>query len=138
MPCDFHVCASPDYWKTRGKPIYPQDLKAHNCLVYTQSLKSDTWTFKGENAEKLSVKVKGNLRSGAGNIILDAGVNGQGVFIGPTYMVEHQLKQGALEQVLEDYTVSSTGLFAVYPYSKMVSRKVRVFIDFLSESWSPD
>jgi DNA-binding transcriptional LysR family regulator len=136
MPCDFHVCASPEYWKRKGKPIHPNDLKAHNCLIYSQSLKADSWTFKGENAENLNVKVTGNLKSGAGNIIMDAGLNGQGVFVGPTYMVEQALKQGNLEQVLEEYRVSSTGLFAVYPYSKMVSRKVRVFIDYLAEAWS--
>lgn len=138
MPCDFHVCASPEYWKKKGKPIHPNDLKTHNCLVYSQSLKADTWTFNGDNSEDLSVKVKGNLKSGAGNIILDAGLKGLGVFIGPTYMVEQSLMNGDFEQVLEEYAVSSTGLFAVYPYSKMVSRKVRAFIDYLSESWSPD
>lgn len=138
MPCDFHVCASPEYWKKKGKPIHPNDLKIHNCLVYSQSLKSETWIFKGDNSEDLRVKVTGNLKSGAGNIILDAGLKGQGVFIGPTYMVEQALKDGDLEQVLEEYAVSSTGLFAVYPYSKMVSRKVRVFIDYLKGSWNPN
>lgn len=138
MASKLHVCASPEYWRKKGKPIHPNDLKMHNCLVYSQSRSSDTWSFKGENTEKLRVKVTGNLKSGAGNIILDAGLKGQGVFIGPTYMVEKALKAGGLEQVLEAYSVTTTGLFAVYPYSKMVSRKVRVFIDYLKESWNPE
>jgi len=138
MPCDFHVCASPEYWRKAGKPIHPNDLKNHNCLVYSQSLKSGTWAFKGDNTEDLRVKVTGNLKSGAGNIILDAGLKGQGVFIGPTYMVDQSLKDGELVQVLEEYSVPSTGLFAVYPYSKMVSRKVRVFIDYLKDIWNPE
>ena len=136
MPCHFHICGSPEYWKKRGKPIHPNDLKSHNCLIYSQSLKSDTWTFREERAgEEIRIRVKGNLRSGAGNIILDAGVKGQGVFIAPSYMVEQPLREGLLEQVLEEYALSSTALFAVYPYSKLVSRKVRVFIDYLLEAW---
>ena len=136
MPCGFHVCASPDYWERQGKPIDPNELKHHNCLVYSQSPKTDIWAFKDEHAEDLNVKVKGNLRSGAGNIILDAGLKGQGVFIGPTYMVKQSLEEGKLEQGLEEYTASTTGLFAVYPHSKLVSRKVRVFIDYLIDTWS--
>ncbi len=138
MPCNFHVCASPDYWNKKGKPIHPVDLKLHNCLVYSQSLKSGTWTFNGDNAEELKIKVQGNLKSGAGNIILDAGLRGQGVFIGPTYMVEQALRDGKLEQVLTEFSLSTTGLFAVYPYSKMVSRKVRVFSDYLKDIWGSE
>ncbi|MCU7852750.1 MAG: LysR family transcriptional regulator [Candidatus Thiodiazotropha sp. (ex Monitilora ramsayi)] len=137
MPCNLHICASPNYWKIKGKPLHPNDLKKQNCLVYSPVMKSDTWVFKGENGEDLKVKVKGNLRSGAGTIILQAGLRGQGVFIAPTYMVEQALQDGELEEVLSDYSISTTGLFAVYPYSKMVSRKVRVFIDFLKDIWNP-
>lgn len=138
MPCHFHICASPEYWKKSGRPIHPNDLKSHNCLIYSQSLKADTWPFRDEESgEEIRVKVKGNLRSGTGNIILDAGLKGQGAFIAPSYMVEQALKDGLLQQVLEAYTLSANGLFAVYPYSKMVSRKVRAFIEYLKETWQP-
>lgn len=134
IPCDFHICASPEYWKKNGKPSHPNELKNHNCLIYSQSLRSDLWIFKGDDSEDLRIKVNGNLKSDVGSIILDAGIKGQGVFIAPSYMIEKQLKDGHLEQVLEDFRVSSTGLFAVYPYSKMLSRKVRVFIDYLKNN----
>lgn len=139
MSCRFHICASPEYWKKFGKPIQPNDLKSHNCLVYSQSRKADSWLFRDEkSAEEIRVKVTGNLKSGAGNIILDAGLKGKGVFIAPSFMVASALKDQRLEQVLESYALSSTGLFAVYPYSKLVSRKVRVFIDYLQEAWQLD
>jgi DNA-binding transcriptional LysR family regulator len=138
MPCRFHICASPEYWKKNGKPAHPSDLKHHNCLVYSQSPNADAWSFRdNETSEEIRVKVQGNLKSSAGNIILDAGIKGRGVFIAPSYMVKHKLENGILEQVLESYALSSTGLFAVYPYSKMVSRKVRAFIDYLDEAWPP-
>ncbi|MCG7927770.1 MAG: LysR substrate-binding domain-containing protein [Candidatus Thiodiazotropha taylori] len=138
MSCHFHICASPEYWNKRGKPIHPNDLKSHNCLVYSQSRKADIWSFRDDKTgEEIHVKVQGNLKSSAGNIILDAGLKGQGVFIAPSYMVEQAFTNGKLQQVLESYAISSTGLFSVYPYSKMVSRKVRVFIDYLEKAWTP-
>lgn len=130
-----HVCASPDYWKKQGKPEHPNDLKNHNCLLYTQSPRFDSWSFKGEKDE-FNVKVKGNLKSDMGNMILKAGLKGQGVFIAPTFMVSKFLSEGTLEQVFEEYLPRTSGLYAIYPYSKMVSLKVRVFVDYLINVWS--
>lgn len=139
MPCRFHICAAPDYWKKHGKPIHPNDLKSHNCLIYSQSRRADTWSFQDEKTgEKIQVKVQGNLKSDTGHIILDAGLKGQGVFIAPCYMVESALTDGRLEQVLTAFALSSAGLFVIYPQSKMVPRKVRVFIDYMKESLNPD
>jgi DNA-binding transcriptional LysR family regulator len=80
--------------------------------------------------------VNGNLRSDAGNILMNAGLNGNGIFIGPTFMVASALEEGQLETVLDQYTLVTTGLYVVYPYSKFVSTKVRAFVDFIAESWS--
>ena len=135
MPCRFHVAASPTYWQRAGTPEHPNDLSAHNCLIYSQSPKANSWIFTDNNGDNLTIKVKGNLRSDAGPVLLDAAVNGQGVFIGPTYMLADAMKAGRLESVLEAYYRPATGLYAVYPTSKMVSPKVRAFVDHLIEAW---
>ena len=51
-------------------------------------------------------------------------------------MIASALKEGRLKTVLDQYTLMTTGLYAVYPYSKLVPTKVRAFIDFITESWS--
>lgn len=135
MPCKFHVCASPEYLKTNGMINHPNDLHDHNCLIYSQSPKSDTWTFKDKNTKEINIKVKGNLCSDAGNLLMDAALNGRGIFIGPTYMVINALQEGRLKTILDDYISLETGLYAVYPYSKLVSSKVRVFVDYLVDAW---
>jgi len=135
MTSSIHVCASPEYWKKHGKPKHPNDLKQHNCLLYTQSPKFDIWSFKGEKAEEFNIRVKGNLKSDMGNIILKAGLCGQGVFIAPTFMVQEFINKGKLEQIFEQYLPKTSGLYAIYPYSQLVSLKVRVFIDYLSKIW---
>jgi len=135
MPCNFHVCATSDYLKRRGTPIHPNDLSTHNCLIYSQSPKSDTWSFKDGSDKNLNIKVQGNLRSDAGNLLLNSALQGNGILIAPTYMVADELKKGRLVPVLDDYLHLSTGLYAVYPYSKLISSKVRVFVDHLVEFW---
>lgn len=135
MPCHFHVAASPAYWQRAGMPEHPSDLSGHNCLIYSQSPKANSWIFADKNGDNLSVKVKGNLRSDAGRVLLDAAVNGQGVLIGPTYMLADAMLAGQLETVLEAYYRPAAGLYAVYPYSKLVSSKVRAFVDHMVEAW---
>jgi DNA-binding transcriptional LysR family regulator len=51
-------------------------------------------------------------------------------------MVASALKEGKLETVLDKYTLVTTGLYVVYPYSKFVSTKVRAFVDFIAKLWS--
>ena len=136
MPCKFHVCASPDYLKNHQSINHPNDLCEHNCLIYSQSPKPDTWIFKDENAKELNVKVKGNFCTDAGGLLMNAALNGRGIFIGPTYMVANALHEGRLVTILDDYISIETGLYAVYPYSKLVSSKVRTFVDYLVDAWS--
>lgn len=135
MPCRFYACASPDYLEKHDTPRHPDELSEHNCLVYSQSPRSNTWTFKDENGKDINIKAKGNLRSDAGSLLLGAALKGNGIFVGPTYMVANALDKGQLETILDDYSSVTTGLYAVYPYSKLVSSKVRTFVDYLVEAW---
>jgi len=136
MKCRFHVCASPDYWQREGMPEHPDDLRRHNCLIYSQSPKADTWMFKDKIGKEFGVKVKGRLCSDAGRVLLDAAVAGQGVLIGPTYWVADAMREARLQPALEEYQRPSMGLYAVYPHSKLVSSKVRAFVDYLVGAWS--
>ncbi|MGD8854237.1 MAG: substrate binding domain-containing protein [Gammaproteobacteria bacterium] len=134
--CRLQVCASPDYWEKRGLPEHPNDLRMHNCLIYSQSPKADTWAFTDKNGESVGIKVKGNLRSDTGKLLLSAALEGLGVVTGPSYMFIDAIKKGRLKPVLEDYARATTGLYAVYPYSKLVSSKLRSFVDYLVDEWS--
>ena len=136
MPCGLHVCASPEYLKKYGKPKHPSELATHNCLIYSQLPHPDTWLFRDDQGKEIRIKVNGNLRSGMGSILMNAAQNGSGIFIGPTFMIASALEEGRLETVLDQYTPMTTGLYVVYPKSKLVSAKVRAFVDFIANLWS--
>jgi len=136
MPCGFHACASPEYLKKHGKPQHPSELETHNCLIYSQTPNPDNWMFRDDQGKSISIKVSGNLLSDTGNILMNAALNSKGIFIAPTFMIVSALEEGRLETVLDQYTPMTTGLYAVYPYTKFVSTKVRSFVDFIAKSWS--
>ena len=136
MPCRFHVCASSEYLKTHGAPANPNELVGHNCLIYSRGHSPDSWAFRDEQGKDFNVKVKGNIHSDMGHLLLNAAVNSMGLLKAPTFMVSNALEQGRLQTVLDTFTPAKTGLYAVYPYSKLVSKKVRAFVDYLAEAWS--
>ena len=131
--CQMQVCASPEYWQNYGKPTHPQDLSQHNCLIYQPASHARLWPFINPQGEKISVKVNGNLQSDDGGLLLSAAKNGQGIFYVPSFLISEDLKSGVLEQVLAEFSQKDTGLYALYPKTKHVPSKLRVFIDFLLE-----
>ncbi len=131
--CQMQVCASPEYWKNQGKPSHPQELMQHNCLIYQPASNARNWPFKNPQGENISVKVNGNLQSDDGGLLLSAAKSGQGIFYVPSFLITEDLKSGVLEQALEEFSRKDTGLYALYPRTKHVPSKMRVFIDYLLE-----
>lgn len=129
-PDDRILCASPAYLAQHGTPESPNDLNDHSCLTL---MGLDQWTFATSEGER-TVKAKGSLRTDNGEAMRDASVAGLGISIGSKWSVYQHLHRGELVQVLEDYPlVSDTAIWAVYPSSRLLAPKVRVFIDYFAE-----
>lgn len=57
--------------------------------------------------------------------------NGAGVALLPAGLVQDELAQGGLVQLLPEYSFPRQGIYALYPHTRHVPEKVRLFIDFL-------
>ena len=55
----------------------------------------------------------------------------------PTFIVGDDLQAGNLVSVLGAFIPQDVALHAVYPHSRLLSPKVRTFIDFLAERFGP-
>jgi DNA-binding transcriptional LysR family regulator len=128
------VCGSPAYFARQGVPKSPEDLEHHNCLLYTARSYNDVWGFAKDDLRR-EIKVQGNLRSDNGSVLLSAALADVGVIMVHEWMVRLPMTEGRIIKVLSDYCVSPKAgdaeLYAVYPSSRGLSRKVRIFIDFL-------
>jgi DNA-binding transcriptional LysR family regulator len=68
-------------------------------------------------------------------VLRDAAIRGRGVALIPTFIAGEALAKGALRAVLQDYRAPPLALYAMYPPTRRLSVKVRLFIDFLVESF---
>lgn len=135
-PCRAVVCASPDYLARRGRPERPEDLKGHDCLLYTNNQQPREWQLLGPGGLQ-TVKIDGPLLANNGDALCRAALGGLGIARLPTFIVGQHLRAGRLEAVLPGYPVPEQGIHAVYPHSRNLSVKVRVFIDFLADYFGP-
>lgn len=132
------VCGSPEYFKKRGLPTQPDDLKKHNCLVNSSLPPRDQWQFSEPDGGKTTVvKVAGTLQANVADALRMAAISGLGLALLPTYMVGQDLRKGRLQAVLQDFIPVSLEIHAVYPHRKHLSAKVRTFVDFLHERFHP-
>ena len=131
------VCGSPAYFERAGRPGRPQDLKAHNCLGYTYLATGDRWRFDGPEGPA-TVQVTGSLYANNGDALLAAVRDGVGLALLPIFIVEEDLRAGRLEAVLPECNDESSAVYAVYPASRHLSRKVRAFVDHLVASFGSE
>jgi DNA-binding transcriptional LysR family regulator len=130
------VVASPDYLERHGHPDLPSDLDAHACLVVGTL---DVWTFSTPHGAPIIKRVTPSLRINDGGAVRDAACAGMGIALMATWCAADEIRSGRLVTVLRDYPLISTQtLWAVYPSSRELAPKVRVFIDWLLARIGPD
>ena len=131
-PLRGRLVASPEYLDHHGRPAHPSDLKHHTCLIYSYFAAGRSWPFRGPDGP-IRVPVDGRLEANNGDVLLTAARGGMGIAQLPTFICGDDLRAGRLESVLDAWLDPSDGaVHAVYPASRTVLPKVRVFIDFLA------
>jgi DNA-binding transcriptional LysR family regulator len=136
-PARIAVVASAAYLAERGTPQTPEDLSGHCCMLYSNLVSAEEWSFSGPDGKKITIEVKGRLRANNGDVLRQAALGGLGLVMLPTFIVGADLQAGTLVKVLEDYVPQQVGIYAVYPHARHLSPKVRAFVDFLAEHFGP-
>ncbi len=135
------LCASPEYFAGNGRPRIPADLKQHNCLIYKRGNDRPIWHFRGPDGDIQDVHVSGDFQTNNTEALVAVGLSGQGLMVVPTWLVGNDIAEGRLETAFDDYTVSptalDTGIYAVFPYNRHLSPKVRAFVDTLVTHFTP-
>ena len=127
------VCASKDYFKRQGCPNSIYDLQRHNCLIQRNLPNSNVWSFQHQK-KRHHVTINGNFVSNSPQSLKHAAMSGLGIVMLPDYMVKTEVADGALQAIFQDYCPEDIGLYAVFPYTKHISPKLRVFLEFLSKN----
>jgi len=131
------VCASPDYLARFGTPQTPDELAHHHCIRYNRVANVNIWHYRDRNLQPGQVHVPFRALSDSGEFICKAAIAGLGIILAPDFLVDKALAAGTLVSVLHEYEWyegdPSLYVHAVFPPSRRMSRRVRVFTDFLAE-----
>ncbi|SEA95449.1 MAG: LysR family transcriptional regulator [Paraburkholderia sp.] len=130
-----HVsCASPDYLANFGTPRSIEDLENHKAVNYFSSRTGRVidWSFKVDEKE-IEVKMKSIVSVNDADAYVTCGLEGFGLIQPAFYMVLPHLQSGQLVEVLPDLRPLPMPISAVYPHSRHLSAKVRVFVDWIAE-----
>jgi DNA-binding transcriptional LysR family regulator len=128
------MVAAPTYLSERGTPRSAADLPSHNCVVYSSVQGDDRWNLKTQAGEKMSVPVKGPLRSNNISAVLAAARAGMGLAVLPWYVARESLADGTVQPVLADHGLPEQEVHAVFPSPKLVPLKVTSFSSFLQQA----
>ncbi len=137
------VYASPEYLAKFGVPETPEELVDHSCLTFQPYELSplwrdtlDRWRFSKDN-ELIEVPVDGPLRVNASEVLVQAALQGKGLFLMLDWVVSEHVREGRLQAVLEDYVAApyqgDAAAYAVYPEGRSAPLKVREFLSTLDE-----
>lgn len=124
------VFGSPDYLRLHGTPETLEDLNTHECLVCTVAIAG--WQF----ADGFTVP-SGRFRANNGNAVRSMALAGCGLAYLPTFFVGQDIRDGHLIPVLDRFIPRDSALYAVYPHGRHLSPKVRAFVDFLADRFTP-
>jgi DNA-binding transcriptional LysR family regulator len=126
--------AAPSYLSRHGRPETPRDLLRHECLVYSYQRNVGDWRFRGPDGEETRLRVKGRLTINNGDALHAAALGGLGITLQPSFICGGDLEAGRVERLLPDWQAArESSIYAVYPASRNLLPKVRVFVDFLAE-----
>jgi len=127
------IVASPGYLKSRGEPKRPQDVAAHDTIQFGAPSGVAEWRFAdGGNEVRLSYSPR--LSTNNADAAIQYAEGGGGLTQVLAYQAADTIKRGRLKIVLAKFELPLLPIHVVYPTSRLLSAKVRTFIDLVVET----
>lgn len=127
------LVGSPRYFATHGTPLVPADLLTHACFFYKfpSTGKVEIWPLRLEEDEaelKLHAAMTCNTTEALVHVARDA----LGIACVPDFMARNLISAGELVTIMDDFNQHHGSFHMLWPSSKFLAPKLRVFIDFMS------
>lgn len=131
-PIRLLLCASPAYIEARGCPETPGDLAHHSLLRYDIGGGSQV-RLEDPQGKVHTVQAASRVVANNGDFLRDMAMAGHGIIVIPSFIAWQALASGDLVEIMTGYAPPSLDAWAVYPQTRYLSRRARLFIDFLAE-----
>jgi DNA-binding transcriptional LysR family regulator len=90
-----------------------------------------------ESGQSHSIAISGRISATNAEALRDATLAGYVIARLATFLISDDLRAGRLVPVLQRFDADGPPIRAVYPSSRHLSPKVRIFVDEVSEAWRP-
>jgi DNA-binding transcriptional LysR family regulator len=129
--------ASPAYLARRGPPQSPDQLDGHRMIGFMSSATGNVIPLEftvGGQLQHLMIPAALTVTAAETNVA--AAMLGLGLIQVPRYRVARELVSGELVEVLVDFPPSPSPVYVLYPHSRQLSPRVRVFIDWIAAEFA--
>jgi DNA-binding transcriptional LysR family regulator len=132
------TCAAPAYLERYGCPQTPDDLASHRAVGLRSLTSGALAPFEFVLPQGLvRMDVAAPLSVTGTESYLDGVRLGLGLAQMPVFHVERDIAEGRLRRILPEYPVPGGPVSVLYPRSRQLSPRVRVFIDWIVQRFSP-
>jgi DNA-binding transcriptional LysR family regulator len=124
------VVASKAYLKQHGEPDTPQAIASHQTIQFGAMAAAPAWYFV-EDGREVSVTCSPRLTTNSADAAIQYAAEGGGLTRVLAYQAAEAIKAGRLRIVLQKFEQPPLPIHIVYPTSRLLSAKVRAFIDLV-------
>lgn len=134
------IFASPEYIRQHGEPLHPDELQHHRILAVRKHHHSHptriTWPLTDGNGGSGDYPVNPLMVANDPSALLGAVLCGEGLTLATDVAAKPYVEEGAMRRVLAGWTGPEVDFNAVFPRGRVMSPKIRAFVDFLVERLS--
>ncbi len=128
---------APEYLRKHGCPRRPEELTGHR-LVQSRALGAGReWPYY-DGDRTISVPVAPRLQINTNDAVIEAVSRGWGLSRLLSYQVARGARDGYLQTILADFEPPPLPIHIVHQEGRMVSAKLRAFVDFMAERLRAD
>jgi len=127
------VVASDGYLKQRGEPKTPEAIASHLTIQFGAMVASPEWHFVQDGRE-VRVACTPRFTTNSADAAIQYAEQGGGLTRVLAYQAAEAIKAGRLRIVLEKFEQPPLPIHIVYPTSRLLSAKVRTFIDLVIDA----
>jgi DNA-binding transcriptional LysR family regulator len=127
------VVASSGYLKQRGEPKTPEAIASHETIQFGATAASPDWRFV-EGSREIRVMTTPRFITNSADAAIQYAEQGGGLTRVMAYQAAEAIKGKRLQIVLAKFEQPALPIHIVYPTSRLLSAKVRTFIDLVVET----
>ncbi|MCY6382306.1 LysR family transcriptional regulator [Hoeflea prorocentri] len=126
-----HLCASPDYLRSKSPIRQPRDLEKLEAIDLAGVSRPVILTKSGRERKQHSVHMPYRITVDSGFAARRMAEEGCGIVVMPDFFVRERIAEGHLMELLPDWRAPSYGIYAVWPPNSGTNRLRSAYVDFV-------